>query len=316
MPPSSCDCLPHQAQRDREAARTAAAEAAAYRVKLREAESANTALDLVQTDREAELREARRVAVEATEAVERRLTSQLNDRSAALAVALEELAGARRLLISAKRAADDARAQAEELSRARDGARAELELTQQEAAGAAELQATREERLQRANTALREELAVKEKALAQTNAALDTARAALVAGNRIWQESVAVSAATATSVTDAADAFAAFAAKPLPSTPSRAPGAHIGETSRIGTPGGGGGGAGGSPRALGAVAGAPTPPFGRTAHMSAQQLRGYKEEAARGLAAVQAENVAELESVRAEMSAALSAHMSAALSAR
>ena len=302
MPPSSCDCLPHQAQRDREAARTAAAEAEAYRLKLREAESANTALDLVQTDREAELREARRVAAEATEAVERRLTSQLNDRSAALAVALEELAGARRQLISAKRAADDARAQAEELSRARDGARAELELTQQEAAGAAELQATREERLQRANTALREELAAKEEALAQTNVALDTARAALVAGNRIWQESVAVSAATATSVTDAADAFAAFAAKPLPSTPSRAAGAHIVETSRfveIGTPGGGGGGAGGSPRALGAVAGAPTPPFGRTAHMSAQQLRGYKEEAARGLAAVQAENVAELESVRA-----------------
>jgi hypothetical protein len=36
--------------------------------------------------------------------------------------------------------------------------------------------------------------------------------------------------------------------------------------------------------------------------MSAQELRGYKEEAARGLAAVQAENVAELESVRAELS--------------
>ena len=193
MPPSSCDCLPHQAQRDREAARTAAAEAEASRAKLREAESAHTALDLIQTDREAELREVRRAAAAETAAVERRLTSQLNDRSAALAVALEELAGARRQLISAKRAADDARAQAEELGRARDGARAELELRQQEAEGAAELQATREERLQRANTELREELgtareelAAKEKALAQTNVALDTARAALVAGNQIW----------------------------------------------------------------------------------------------------------------------------------
>jgi hypothetical protein len=232
------------------------------------------------------------------------------------------------------------------LSRARDGARAELELRQQEAEGAAELQASREERLQRANTALREELGTarkelgtareelgaKERALAQTNVALDTARAALVAGNQIWQESVAVSAATAASVTDSADAFAAFAAKPLPSTPSRAAGAPSGTSSRLGTPGGGGGGGGGgagvSPRAPGAAAGAhtppfgrtahigldhqghseairghqPTPPFGRTAHMSAQELRGYKEEAARGLAAVQAENVAELESVRAELS--------------